>query len=84
MGTGRVPAQREEVQGPLAGSRGHRLLLWRRGTRKCEGAGLRDLTQVPAPAPPTLRTRPTGARPFETPPTRVRGPERFSLFQLRS
>lgn len=53
--------------------RGRRLLLWRRGTRKCEGAGLRDLTQVPAPVPPPLRTRPTGARPFEAPPTLSRG-----------
>lgn len=49
--------------------RGRRLLLWRRGTRKCKGEGLRDLTQVPAPVPPPLRTRPTGARPFEAPPT---------------
>lgn len=68
MGTGRVPAPRVEVRGPLAGSRGRRLLLWRRGTRKCEGAGLRDLTQVPAPAPPTLRTRPRAPAPSKLRP----------------
>lgn len=63
--------------------RGRRLLFWRRGTRKCEGAGLRDLTQVPAPVPPPLRIRPTGARPFEAPPTKAGGPARLNLFQLQ-
>lgn len=84
VGTAQVPGQRVDVQGPLGGSRGRRLLLWRRGTRKCEGAGLRDLTQVPAPVPPPLRTRPTGARPLEAPPMRARGPARPSLFQCCS
>lgn len=47
----------------LGGPRWSHLPLPRRGTRKCKGAGRRNLTQVPAPAPPPLRACPSKAPP---------------------